>query len=34
MRNLNVPMYDPEMVQPMREELTRLEARGRARDSE
>jgi putative YphP/YqiW family bacilliredoxin len=24
MRNLNVPMYDPEMVQPMREELTRL----------
>jgi putative YphP/YqiW family bacilliredoxin len=24
MRNLNVPMYDPELVQPMREELTRL----------
>jgi putative YphP/YqiW family bacilliredoxin len=24
MRNLNVPMYDPEMVRPMREELTRL----------
>src|SRR3954468_9581487 len=24
MRNLNVPMYDPEMVQPMRKELTRL----------
>jgi putative YphP/YqiW family bacilliredoxin len=24
MRNLNVPMYDPEMVQPMREELTQL----------
>ncbi len=24
MRNLNVPMYDPEMVQPMREELTRI----------
>jgi len=24
MRNLNVPMYDPEMVLPMREELTRL----------
>ena len=24
MRNLNVPMYDPEMVQPMREELTSL----------
>ena len=24
MRNLNVPMYDPELVRPMREELTRL----------
>src|SRR5258708_4915132 len=24
MRNLNVPMYDPEMVRPMRGELTRL----------
>jgi putative YphP/YqiW family bacilliredoxin len=24
MRGLNVPMYDPEMVRPMREELTRL----------
>jgi putative YphP/YqiW family bacilliredoxin len=24
MRSLNVPMYDPEMVRPMREELTRL----------
>jgi putative YphP/YqiW family bacilliredoxin len=24
MRNLNVPMYDPEMVQPMRAELTQL----------
>ena len=24
MRNLTVPMYDPEMVRPMREELTRL----------
>jgi len=24
MRNLNIPMYDPEMVRPMREELTRL----------
>ena len=24
MRNLNVPMYDPEMVRPRREELTRL----------
>ena len=24
MRNLNVPMYDPEMVRPMREELTRI----------
>src|SRR5262245_27237234 len=24
MRNLNAPMYDPEMVRPMREELTRL----------
>ena len=24
MRNLNVPMYDPEMVRPMREELIRL----------
>ena len=24
MRNLNVPMYDPEMVRPMREELPRL----------
>ena len=24
MRDLNVPMYDPEMVRPMREELTRL----------
>ena len=24
MRNLDVPMYDPEMVRPMREELTRL----------
>jgi putative YphP/YqiW family bacilliredoxin len=24
MRNLNVPMYDPEMVRPMREELTHL----------
>lgn len=24
MRNLNVPLYDPEMVRPMREELTRL----------
>src|SRR6266568_6581519 len=24
MRNLNVPMYDPEMVRPMREDLTRL----------
>ena len=24
MRNLNVPMYDPELVRPMREELTQL----------
>lgn len=24
MRDLNVPMYDPELVRPMREELTRL----------
>jgi len=24
MPNLNVPMYDPELVRPMREELTRL----------
>src|SRR6267378_2692929 len=24
MRSLDVPMYDPEMVRPMREELTRL----------
>jgi putative YphP/YqiW family bacilliredoxin len=24
MRNLDVPMYDPELVRPMREELTRL----------
>jgi len=24
MRSLNVPMYDPELVRPMREELTRL----------
>src|SRR5215510_9159940 len=24
MGNLNVPLYDPEMVRPMREELTRL----------
>ncbi|HET8713605.1 MAG TPA: BrxA/BrxB family bacilliredoxin [Gemmatimonadales bacterium] len=24
MRNLHVPMYDPELVRPMREELTRL----------
>src|SRR5215467_6419499 len=24
MRNLNVPLYDPEMVRPMREELTRF----------
>jgi putative YphP/YqiW family bacilliredoxin len=24
MRNLNVPMYDPDMVRPMREELTRI----------
>ena len=24
MANLNVPMYDPRMVQPMREELTRI----------
>jgi len=24
MRNLNVPMYDPELVRPMREELTRI----------
>jgi putative YphP/YqiW family bacilliredoxin len=24
MRNLNVSMYDPEMVRPMREELTRI----------
>ena len=24
MANLNVPMYDPRLVQPMREELTRL----------
>src|SRR5204862_5410712 len=24
MRNLNVPMYDPEMVRPLREELPRL----------
>lgn len=24
MRDLNVPMYDPELVRPMREELTRI----------
>ena len=24
MTNLNVPMYDPRLVQPMREELTRI----------